>query len=280
MITKRLAILQSCLLLGMGSVFLIPKDIRMQPAAIGLGLPDSVRDWQGSDQPIGQGEREILGPDTKFARKLYTNAVGDQVYASIVMSGPDMNTSIHRPERCLPAQGWTVTDSKTIALPTANGMLKTTRLHNIRNARTDEGRQLTINSINYYWFIGHSDITPSHLERAWIDLRDRVLKGQNQQWAYVTVMAVITKDFKVFGRTEKETDELVRGFIKDFVPQLQKISIASRDQVDSKFRSHQQSRPRLGTIAAIVLFPLFPLRACKDSLLIVRMSVPSEFRSP
>jgi EpsI family protein len=229
MITKRLAILQSALLMGLGSVFLIPKDIRMQPAAIGLALPESVGRWEGADQPIGQGEREILGPDTQFARKVYTNAVGDQVYASIVMSGPDMNTSIHRPERCLPAQGWTIADSKTVALPTANGTLKTTRLHNMRSVRTDSGQRLTLNSLNYYWFVGHSDITPSHLERTWIDIRDRVLKGQNQQWAYVTVMATITKDYKVFGRTEKETDELVRGFITDFVPQLQKISVASRD---------------------------------------------------
>jgi EpsI family protein len=229
MITRRLAILQSVLAVGLGSVFLIPKDIRMQPAAIGLALPESVGSWEGVDQPIGQGERDALGPDTQFARKLYTNAVGDQIYASVVLSGPDMNTSIHRPERCLPSQGWTISDSKTVALPTSKGTLKTTRLHNIRNARTDAGRQLTINSINYYWFVGHSDITPSHFERTWIDIRDRVLKGQNQQWAYVTVMATVTKDFKIFGRTEKETDDLVRAFISDFVPQVEKISVAMRD---------------------------------------------------
>ena len=229
MITMRLAILQSVLLMGLGAVFLIPKDIKMQPAAISLALPESVGGWTGADQPISQGERDILGPDTQFARKVYTNGVGDQVYASIVMSGPDMNTSIHRPERCLPAQGWTVADSKTVALPTGRGKLKATRLHNIRSGRTDAGQQLTINSINYYWFVGHSDVTSSHLQRTWIDIRDRVLKGQNQQWAYVTVMAVITRDYKIFGRTEKETDELIRGFITDVVPQLQKISIASRD---------------------------------------------------
>jgi len=229
MITKRLAILQSCLLLGLGSVFLIPKDIKMQPSAIGLALPASVGGWDGVDEPIGQTEREILGPDTQFARKVYTNAVGDQVYASIVVSGPDMNTSIHRPERCLPAQGWTVADSKTVTLSTGSSALKATRLHNIRNTRTDAGRQLTINSINYYWFAGHSDVTPSHLRRSWIDIRDRVLKGENQQWAYVTVMAPITKDYKIFGRTEKETDELLRGFIRDFVPQIQKTSVAARD---------------------------------------------------
>src|SRR5207237_8177661 len=86
------------------------------------------------EQTIGQGERDALGADTQFARKLYTNAVGEHVYASVVLSGPDMNTSIHRPERCLPSQGATSSDSKTVALPATKSTLKTTRLHNIRNA--------------------------------------------------------------------------------------------------------------------------------------------------
>jgi EpsI family protein len=227
--TKRLAILQSILALGLGSVFLVPKDIKMQPAAIGLSLPESVGNWEGIDQPIGQAERDILGPDTQFSRKLYTNAVGDQIYASVVMSGPDMNTSIHRPERCLPAQGWTIADSRTTTLPTAKGAVKTTRLHNIKNFRADNGQPVTINSINYYWFVGHSDTTASHFQRTWFDIRDRLLKGRNQQWAYVTVMATVTKDYRIFGRNEKETDEFIRGFMKDFVPQLQKVSLTARD---------------------------------------------------
>jgi EpsI family protein len=225
---KRLVILQSLLAVGLGSVFFVPKDIRMQPSAIGLSLPQSVGDWQGTDQPVSQGEREILGPDTQFSRKSYTNAVGDEIYASVVISGPDMNTSIHRPERCLPAQGWTIADSSTATLPTAGGSMKATRLHNIRAMRADNGEQVTINSINYYWFVGHSDVTASHFERTWIDIRDRLLNGRNQQWAYVTVVGIVTKDFKIFGRTEKQTDELLRGFMKDFVPLLRTGSTASR----------------------------------------------------
>jgi EpsI family protein len=229
MITKRLVFLQSILVLGLGSVFLIPKDIELQPAAISLALPESVGGWEGVDQPISQAEREILGPDTQFARKVYTNAAGDEINASIVMSGPDMSTSIHRPERCLPAQGWTVTDTRTVELAIAEGTLKATRLHNVTHVPTEKGQPLTINGIDYYWFVGHSDITPSHFERAWIDVRDRVLKGQNQRWAYLTIAAIVTKDHKIFGRTEKETDELIQNFIRQLVPQLHKISVASSD---------------------------------------------------
>ena len=157
--------------------------------------------------------------------------MGDQIYASVVMSGPDMNTSIHRPERCLPAQGWTIADSRTATLPTTNGSLKVTRLHNIRAMRGDRGEQVTINSINYYWFVGHSDTTASHFQRTWIDIRDRLLNGRNQQWAYVTVVGIVTKDFKIFGRTEKQTDELLRGFLKDFVSPRQTASQEPRAEI-------------------------------------------------
>src|SRR2546423_13723862 len=181
---QRLITLQSVLLLGLGSVFLLPKKIEIQPAAINKDLPSFVGDWYGADQPIAQGEKDVLGPDTQFFRKLYTNGRGDQIFVSIVFSGPDMSTSIHRPERCLPAQGWTVADTRAAEIPIGNEMLKATRLHNVRSFRNGNGSPLSIYSLDYYWFAGHDATTPSHYQRTWIDIRDRVLKGENQQWAY------------------------------------------------------------------------------------------------
>ncbi len=217
---KRLAIFEAVLLVGLGSVFLVPRDVTFERAALSSSLPQDVGDWEGTDQPITQFERDVLGPDTQFARKLYSNPRGDEIYASIVFSGPDMNTSIHRPERCLPAQGWTVADTRRITVPTRVGPLDVTRLHNMRNEQTQSGNVFTIYGLDYYWFVGHTDETPSHFERTWIDIRDRLLKGRNQQWAYVMVSGVVTKDFKVFGRTEKETDNLIQTFIAELVPQL------------------------------------------------------------
>jgi len=49
-----------------------------------------------------------------------------------------------------------------------------------------------------------------------------VLKGENQQWAFVTVASTITKGLQPFGRSEQETDEVVRNFIRNLVPRLQK----------------------------------------------------------
>jgi EpsI family protein len=226
---KRLATLEAVLVFGLGSVFLLPKKIEIQPAAIDLALPTFVGDWYGVDQPILQGEREILGPDTQFVRKLYTNARGDRISVSIVFSGPDMATSIHRPERCLPAQGWTVADTRVAEIPTGNEMLKATRLHNVRNFRNENAPPITIYSLDYYWFVGHDATTPSHYQRTWIDIRDRVLKGENQQWAYVTVIGTITKGLQSFGRSEQETDEMIKNFIQELVPQLQKRIVAKKE---------------------------------------------------
>src|SRR3984893_3174181 len=227
---KRLATLQLILLGGLGLVFLIPKDVKLQAAAINPLLPEFVGDWQGADQSVTQVERDSLGPDTRFVKKLYTKGV-DQIYVSIVLSGPDVNTSIHRPERCLPAQGWTVVDSKRVSVPLRAGTLGATRLENIRNVSPEKGRTVNVRSLDYYWFVGRSDVTPSHYERTWIDIRDRVLKGCNQQWAYVTVASTITKDLRIFGHDEKQTDDLVREFIRDLVPELHKASaVASSGQ--------------------------------------------------
>lgn len=231
MTAKRLAVLQSILGLGLSSVFLIPKDIKMQSATIDPSLPEYVNDWQGVDQPVSQLERDSLGPDTQIVKKLYSRGT-DQIYVSIVLSGPDINTSIHRPERCLPAQGWTIADSKTVSVPLPMGMLKATRLQNIRNIPLENRQSFTLRSLDYYWFVGHDDATPSYYERTWIDIRDRILKGRNQQWAYVTVASIITKDLRVFGRDEMQTDDLVRAFIKDLVPFLHtasEVSSASRN---------------------------------------------------
>lgn len=221
--TKRLLALEIALLVGLSAVFLVPKTDKLQEPGIIVALPDFIGPWYGTDQAVSKGEREILGPDTQFVRKLYTNGQGDQIYVSIVLSGPDMNTSIHRPERCLPAQGWTVIDSQTVVIPTANAPLGTTRLHGMRILREEAGEKpLTVYNLTYYWFVAQSETTPSHLRRTLIDIRDRLFKGFNQRWAYLTVAAPITEGLTPFGRSEKETDIEVEAFIRKLVPLLAK----------------------------------------------------------
>ncbi len=223
MTTSRLAVLQVLLVLGLSAVFFLPKVANSTPQGIALSLPSYVGQWYGEDQEISKMERAILAKDTEFARKLYTDGLGNQVFVSIVLSGHDLDNSIHRPERCLPAQGWSIADSRVIAISGASGgsrPLEATRLHNLRKVVTKEGQTVTIYNLTYYWFVGWNVTTPSHLERTYMDIRDRVLYGYNQRWAYITVASTITENLQRFGKDEKETDAMLQEFIDRLLPKI------------------------------------------------------------
>ena len=224
MIIKRIIILQAVVALSLSTVFLMPKQTKLGPAGISLALPADVGVWSGKDQAVTERELKILSSDTQFARRLYTNPFGDEVLVSIVLSGEDMNNSIHRPERCLPAQGWTIEGNQRtrVAMGPKNPPLDTTRLANVREIAVSETRHVPVRNIQYYWFIGSRDMTASHLRRTLIDVEDRVLRGENQRWAYVTIGATVTDNIKRFGRTQAETTKMVEDFMAQIVPKLQK----------------------------------------------------------
>ena len=232
MIIKRLLTLQVLLVLGLGSVLLLPRHTGLGPAGIAMTLPHSFDGWQGTDAPIAPAELKGLAPDTKFVRQFYTNPSYtvsrgndfDQVFVSIVLSGEDMVNSIHRPERCLSAQGWTVEHSTRVQVPLENGgtPVEVTRLTDVREAHSANGKTIPLKNLNYYWFIGSKDTTASHWTRTFIDAKDRVLHGENQRWAYVTVSSFVTDNIEPGGRSEAETEKMIEGLIGEIVPRFQK----------------------------------------------------------
>jgi EpsI family protein len=229
MTIKRLALLQLVLLVGLGSVFLIPAQTRSQPSGVNMDLPDFIGSWFGTPQKVTQGELDELAADTTFARRIYSNGLGDHVLASIVLAGEDPDNSLHRPERCLPAQGWTMMDSKVVTIKSPslpNGELKVTRLHSRQDFPDQNGNVRTAYNLNYYWFIGYTAVTPSAVHRAFLDIRDRVVKGYDQRWAYITVASNITEGATRFGRSEKATDELIQSFIANLYPTITKPSVS------------------------------------------------------
>ena len=224
MITKRLITLQVLLLLGLGGVFLLPKHNGLGPAGIAMTLPHFIDGWKGTDAPISPEELKGLAPDTGFVRQFYTNRSGDTIYVSIVLSGEDMSNSIHRPERCLAAQGWTVEHSARVKVPVTDGKppVEVTKLTDVREARSPEGKTIPLKNLNYYWFIGSTDNTASHWTRTLIDAKDRVLHGENQRWAYVTVTSIVTDNVQPNGRNEADTTKMIETFIGELVPRFQK----------------------------------------------------------
>ena len=233
MTTKRLFLLFAVLAGGMSLIFLLPKVANSQPMGIELALPQLLGEWDGTDEEVTEKERLVLGAETEFSRKVYRNARNDEIHVSIVLGGHDMNTSIHRPERCLPAQGWTIVNTGKVGIRVKvpePEELKVTRLYNMHPALDKEGRPVVdkeghpfkVYSLNYYWFVGSSDTTASHITRTLFDLRDRLLKGYNQRWAYVTVAVILRSN------NPAETDSKIEAFIQQLVPLVHKASLKYR----------------------------------------------------
>lgn len=229
MTTSRLAILLAVLLGGLGSVYLLPRVLGFMPLGIELNLPDGLGEWWGTDAAVTQKERDVLGPGTEFSRKQYTNGRGDVILASVVLSGEDMMTSIHRPERCLNAQGWQCvpTGTRFVEVP-ERGVLQVTRLQNRRTEQLPDGSLIAVDNICYYWFAGSSRLTASHTDRVLIDTVDRITGGYVQRWGMMMISATVTAGKSRFGRDEKAVDEMLLGFIAQLAPRIHKDSVRYR----------------------------------------------------
>jgi len=226
MTTSRLAIVFAVLLGGLSSAYFLPEKAGFMPVGINLQLPESLGEWWGNRVDVTQKEKDVLGPETEFSRMEYSNGRGDAIQASIVLAGQDMMTSIHRPERCMKAQGWDFKpdQSRTIEVP-GHGKMTLMRLRNSKVETMKDGGTRPLQNLCYYWFAGSRDLTHSHLERVRIDIKDRLSGGYVQRWAMMMISSNITAGTSKFGRDEKATDALLIDFIQKLAPEIHKESI-------------------------------------------------------
>lgn len=226
MTTNRLATLVLLVALGLGVIFVLPKS-KVQPLGLRLVndapmLATEIGGWDGKDIAITRKEIETLGLGTQFARKIYTHPGGDfrgyTLPVTIVLSGRDISNSIHRPERCLDAQGWQILDGKTVDIKIPNvGSFPVRRLHNSHTAQDNQGKPFSIEAYTYYWFIGEHELTASHWGRYFVDMRDRVFRGVDQRWAYVSLTAIIPPhhDAAMQAEIRRRVELEVHAFIAD-----------------------------------------------------------------
>lgn len=225
-LARRLLAVDVVIAIGLGAIFFLPDAPKTSPVGVVMKLPIWVGNWIGEDAAVSQKERDALAEDTQFARKIYTSPAGDKIFVSIVLSGDDMTNSIHRPERCLPAQGWSLRDSssRVVEVGKSGAALPVTCLSGARAVDVDHNQHITIRNLTYYWFVGSNKVTRSHFRRTMIDIRDRVFRGYNEHWAYITVASTVTKGIARPNRSEAETRAMIEQFIKDLAPKLERPS--------------------------------------------------------
>lgn len=188
--------------LVLSSVYFLPEAGDMSPSAIQMELPPRVGAWVLHKKPPTSKEIDSLAKDTTFSKaecykprdgefNLITGtAIPDRIDLSIVLSGHNLNDSIHRPERCMPAQGHAIANSNQITLQLdGDKKLKVQRLLSKQSFPTNEDHTefLTLQCVTYYFFVGNKDITNNHYTRTFLDMKDRLFLGMDQRWAYISV---------------------------------------------------------------------------------------------
>lgn len=165
-------------------------DIRYLVARAGvtLSMPLQVDGYQGREIEVQAKEKRALDEGVKLVRFGYLNDQSRKVIASVVLSG-HLKRSLHRPEVCLPGQGWTIVESKPVRVPTANGhSFEATYLRIFIDQLDENGRRVRQRGVNLYWYVGSDDTTcASHYEHVAQTYLHAIFRNLNHRWAMISV---------------------------------------------------------------------------------------------
>jgi hypothetical protein len=216
---------------SLSAIYVLPLTGDVAQSAIHMTLPAMIGSWQLQTIPPSEAEINILAKDTAFAKAICLRprpgeyspdglTIPDRADLSVVLSGHDLNNSIHRPERCMPAQGHNILSSNNVTVTLANGRTLTVRrLRSIQTLANSKDRKQDrhFECISYYFFVGHDRLESNHLQRTFSDMTDRLVRGIDQRWAYVTLsmwfgkMPWIDKPI-----TEQEADDKLLSLLSAF----------------------------------------------------------------
>ena len=126
---------------------------------------------------VGETERRVLPKDTGFDKRRYADTDG-RSYQVTMVTGGRSKSSIHRPELCLPGQGFQMMSPRTVE----SGGVEWRMVTLARGAVPACG-------FAYTFFNQDGFRTSSHLRRIFRDVWDRSIGGRIDRWVMVTVLA-------------------------------------------------------------------------------------------
>jgi hypothetical protein len=216
-------VLRVALLLALGGgtaalCVLVPTPNTPPQGGVVMDLPERVGSFSGPMVAATAGELAILPADTQIVRREYQDGGRDRIMTSIVLSGGEKR-SIHRPEVCLPAQGWSIRGGKVEDIAMTDGRdLKVMNLSLMRDVEVAQGDRRKLYANYFYWFVGNQVTTPYHWNRVFLTSFDRITKNLNHRWAYVIVMSVVTEGYMPLGKNEAQTVEMLKQFTAEVAP--------------------------------------------------------------
>jgi hypothetical protein len=183
-------------------------------------MPERVLDYQSELLEVDDITLNALPRDTSFGQRRYKAPDGMVLDLRAVLMGTD-RASIHKPQICLPAQGWQIDDvhsaqtSLNIERPFAY-QLPIMKLV-ARKTVSDGGREQTWSAVYVYWFVADDALSgsPSGFERMWWMATKLLKTGVLQRWAYVSCFVACPPG------QEDATFDRMKQFIVAAVPEFQ-----------------------------------------------------------
>lgn len=180
-------------------------------------LPPQVLDYHSTSAPVTLEELGWLPKDTTYGRRQYTAPDGQRIALGVVLMGTD-RTSIHKPEYCLPGQGFSITQTErdfvSVAKPRPY-QLPVTKMTATKFLKDAAGGQTAVRAIFVFWFVADKHLTADHTQWMWWMVKELVLTGKLQRWAYVSCLGVCAPG------NEAATYERMKQLIAAAVPEFQ-----------------------------------------------------------
>ena len=161
----------------------IPGQIKMN-----IDLPERVLDFTSTNVTEPEIAIGYLPKDTSYAERLYFDPDGLRIQSTAILMGAD-RTSIHRPEYCLPGQGWTIDKKQTVSIPIDDNpayQLQLARWDLSISYQQPDGKKATAFALYVFWYVAHNEETPDHdkmLEKMTLNL---FRTGDLERWAYIS----------------------------------------------------------------------------------------------
>ncbi len=196
-----------------------------------VALPFSVGEAISKPLPISQVELDWLPKDTLFGRRIYEAPDGFESMISVVLMGRD-RTSIHKPQYCLPGQGWVIESTEEIPIQlssnpesgTPEQEIKAMKLGMKRTVTLENGQEMTVLGYFIYWFVSGDQITSDHRERMYLMAKDLLFEGVLKRWAYVAYFSTC------YPGQEEELLKRMTTFIGRSAPEFLKPELLKQER--------------------------------------------------
>jgi exosortase len=190
---------------------------------VNMQLPSVICSMPSEEFEMTQRERENLFNDVTISRRNYHSSKGQNFLATAVLSG-QVRRSLHRPEVCLPGQGWVISRKEEIPLNLKDGRtLSATLLSLFRDEISQEGERQRLRGMNIFWYVGSAGVTTAdYYDHVYQSYFDSVFKNINHRWALLSFFTLYTDNsvFSLDSNAELAAMSEIQSFISEAAAEM------------------------------------------------------------